>query len=259
MVVENSNIFLGSGASLTLVPENDFYFQPATTSTTNIQLLQSTLAQFQLVNNLYVGCTIDWYDNGAFTSSHIVTANDHDTFTISPATETAVVIAQDSFVLRGYGAPCPAPDSDNDGTGRITLLADNWLGLVESATFPSVEVEMKQLNLQLGGSRNFTHQYKGIETASGGNLGIVCNQVTWLYYFLGKTKSITFAGGTDNSEHPTNYHEGTEAHKVYFEGTNTTSHIDSGPLFHRVNTVYGATHIVPTINPLVYAAPQTNH
>ena len=43
-----------------------------------------------------------------------------------------------------------------------------------SATFPNLEVEMKQMNLSLGGSET-THQYKGIETASGGNLGLVVN------------------------------------------------------------------------------------
>ena len=68
MAIENNNIFLGSGASLTLIPEVDFWFQPATTSTTVIQFLQSTLAQFQLVNDMYVGCTIDFYDNTLYVS-----------------------------------------------------------------------------------------------------------------------------------------------------------------------------------------------
>ena len=199
MAVENSEIFLGSGASLTFVPEVDFYFKPATTSTTEIQMDTTHLVQFQLVTDMYVGCVLYWYDNTIYNSSHTITSNDNDTFTISPATGSAVVVADDSFVLRGYGAPCPAPDSDNDGTGRIRLHADNWLGLVESATFPNIEVEMKQLNLQLGGTRNFTHQYKGIETASGGNINVVANHATWLYYFLGKCYSISFAGGTSSS------------------------------------------------------------
>ena len=260
-MVDNS-IFLGSGASMTLVPEVDFYFQPATTSTTAIQFLQSTLAQFQLVPDIYVGCSLDWYDNGVYTSSHIITTNDHDTFTITPATGSAVVIADDSFVLRAYGAPCPAPDSVDDGTGKTRLHADNWLGLVETASFPNIEVEMKQLNLSLGGTRNFTHQYKGIETASGGNLALVCNQVTWLYYALGKCTQLSFGGGTSDSQHPTNYHTGTAAHKLYFHGTSNTSHIDEGPFIHRVNPVGdGSTpsvHIVPPINPLVESAPETN-
>tara|TARA_R100000664_G_C2753878_1_gene141352 strand:+ start:423 stop:1994 length:1572 start_codon:yes stop_codon:yes gene_type:complete len=247
MAIENSDIFLGSGASLTLVPEVDFYFKPATTSTTLIQMETTNAVQFQLVTDMYVGCTLDWYDNGVYTSSHTITSNDNDTFTITPATGAAVVTADDEFVLRAYGAPCPAPDSANDGSGRLRLHADNWLGLVESATFPTVEVETKQLNLALGGTRNFTHQYKGIETATGGNIGLVCNHVTWLYYFLGTCTNISFASGTSTSQHPTNYHTGTAAHKLYFHGTSATSHIDTGPFIYRVNSVSGGDHIVPPL------------
>lgn len=247
MGVSNSDIFLGSGANLAFVPELDFYFKPETTSTTLIQIETTHAVQFQLVPDLYIGCTLDWYDNGTYASSHTITANDHDTFTITPATGAAVVTADDSFVLRAYGAPCPAPDSDNDGTGKTRLHADNWLGLVESATFPNLEVEIKQLNLALGGTRNYTHQYKGIETASGGNLNFICHQTTWLYYALGLCTELSFAGGTSASNHPTSYHTGTSSHKLYFHGTSDTSHIDEGPFIYRVNSVSGADHIVPPL------------
>ena len=255
MAVENSSIFLGSGATMTLVPELDFFFKAETTSTTLIQIVQADLAHVQLVPNLYVGCTLDWYDNGVYASSHTITANDHDTFTITPATGAAVVTADDEFVLRAYGSPCPAPDSDNDGTGKTRLHADNWLGLIETASFPNIEVEMKQLNLSLGGTRNFTHQYKGIETASGGNLALVCNQVTWLYYALGKCTELIFGGGTSASNNPTNYHTGTAAHKLYFHGTSNTSHVDEGPFIYRVGQAgYGENHIIP---PLLFTVDDT--
>ena len=247
MAVENTDIFLGSGASLTVVPELDFFFKPQTTSTTSIQIETANAVQFQLVDNMYVGCLLDWYDNGVYTSTHRITANDHDTFTITPATASAVVTADDSFVLRRFAAPCPAPDSANDGSGRVRLNADNWIGLIESATFPNLEVEMKQLNLSLGGSRNFTHQYKGIETASGGNLNLVANQLTWLYFALGKCTQLSFAGGTNTGQHPTNYHTGTQAHGLYFHGTSSTSHIDEGPFIYRVNSVSGVDHIMPPL------------
>jgi len=247
MAVENTDIFLGSGASLTVVPELDFYFKPQTVSTTSIQIETANAVPFQLVDNMYVGCLLDWYDNGIYTSTHRITANDHDTFTITPATASAVVTADDSFVLRRFAAPCPAPDSANDGSGRVRLNADNWIGLVESATFPNLEVEMKQLNLSLGGSRNFTHQYKGIETASGGNLNLVAHQLTWLYYALGKCTQLSFAGGSSSSNHPTNYHTGTQAHGLYFHGTSATSHIDEGPFIYRVNSVSGVDHIMPPL------------
>lgn len=262
MGVSNSEIFLGSGAHLAFVPEVDFFFRAQGTSSTEIQIETTEAVQFQLVPNMYVGCTIDWYDNGTYTSSHLVTANDHDTFTITPATATSVVAADDEFVLRGYGAPCPAPDSDDDGTGKTRLLADNWLGLVESATFPNIEVEMKQMNLQMGGTRNYSYQYKGIQTASGGNLGFICHQPTWLYYALGLCAELTPAT-TSSSEHPTNYHTGTNAHGLYFHGTSASSHIDKGPFIHRVNAIgsdgtNSSVHIVPPINELVETAPQTN-
>jgi hypothetical protein len=258
MAVENSEVFLGSGASLTFVPEVDFFFKAQTVSTTLIQMDTTTLVQFQLVPDMYVGCIIDWYDAGVYTSSHRVTTNDNDTFTITPATAAAVVVADDEFVLRGYGAPCPAPDSDDDGSGRVRLNADNWLGLVESASFPNLEVEMKQLNLQLGGSRNFTHQYKGIETASGANLNMVANHVTWLYYFFGQCTSLAVAGGLSTSEHPTNYHTGTAAHSLYFHGTGATTHIDTGPFIYRVNSVGdGSTPTVHIVPPLMFTVDDT--
>ena len=110
-----------------------------------------------------------------------------------------------------------------------------------------MQIEMKQLNLSLGGSRNFTHQYKGIETASGGNLNLVAHQLTWLYYALGKCTQLSFAGGTNTGQHPTNYHTGTQAHGLYFHGTSSTSHIDEGPFIYRVNSVSGVDHIMPPL------------
>ena len=186
-----------------------------------------------------------------------MTTNNHDTFTITPAIKEAVA-GGDEFVLRAYGSPCPAPDSDNDGTGKVRLHADNWLGLVESATFPNLEVEMKQMNLGMGGTRNYTHQYKGIETASGGNLNFICHQTTWLYYALGLCTELTPAA-TSSSNHPASYHAGTSPsgstdNKLYFHGTGATSHIDEGPFIYRANTVSGTTHIVP---PLLFTVDDT--
>ena len=56
------------------------------------------------------------------------------------------------------------------------------------------------MNLSLGGTRNFTHQYKGIETASGGNLALVCNQVNLaLLCFRKGCTELSFGGGTSAS------------------------------------------------------------
>ena len=109
--------------------------------------------------------------------------------------------------IRGYGAPCVGLYSGS--TKRLN--ADNWLGILESATFPDVEVEMKQFNLSLGGSRNFTHQYKGIENSRGSSLGLVVNHGAFLYYALGKCSQIT---ATFEANNPAN--------KLTGHGANTT-------------------------------------
>mgnify|MGYP003151680689 CR=1 FL=1 len=145
--------------------------------------------------------------SNSLVSTHTVTTNNSTTLTFTPAVGalSAGYSSADYFILKGYGAPCPAPTHDKSASGRRRLNADNWLGLVESASFPSVEVEMKQMNLQLGGTRNFTHQYKGIETAQGGNINLVANHASWLYYFLGKCDSISFGTTPSGSVQQTEF------------------------------------------------------
>ena len=97
-------------------------------------------------------------------------------------------------------------------TAAKRLLSDEWLGILESATFPTTEVEMKQQNLSLGGSRNYTYQYKGITSFSGGNLGLVANHGAWLYYFLGKCTTLTCSTDALATALSTDTHRQTLAH-----------------------------------------------
>ena len=133
--------------------------------------------------------------SGALVSTHRVTSNTDTTLNFTPAVSEGT--ANHYFVLKAYGSPLPAPKSGSDKR----LLADNWLGLLETGTFPNVEVEMKQMNLSLGGSRNWTYQYKGTENATGGSLAFVLTHPTWFYYFLGSCSSITGSSiiGTNNA------------------------------------------------------------
>ena len=69
-MAKNENIFLGSGASLMLVPEVDLWIPIDDSSDTEPAggntLLTTTSAyygNFELVPNLYVGCTVDIYRN----------------------------------------------------------------------------------------------------------------------------------------------------------------------------------------------------
>ena len=143
----NTEIYLGSGASVTFVPEIDIYLKPHQTPSTAIDAATSTIltphgdftGNFSLVVDLYVGCVLDFYDNGTKTTSHRITANASNSITFHPALAVTIVPANDYFHIRGYGAPCPAT---TDGAKRLN--ADNWLGLVESLTFPSLEVEFKE-------------------------------------------------------------------------------------------------------------------
>lgn len=253
----NTDIFLGSGASLTMIPELDLKVILNNSGSTTTKLVADALwtDNVRMVENLYVGCVVDLYDASTSTttihSTHVITANDTTSFTISPAHDLTVQDATDFIVIRGYGAPAPTTL-----TGSIARLsADNWLGVLESSTFPNLEVEMKQLNLSLGNSRNFSHQYKGIETASGGNLNIVANQGTWLYYALGKCTKInaTFTGSTSTdpadirTAHANNVHYldiGETATAKAFSD-DITGFTNTGPIFYR--TAKDSTFMIPPV------------
>ena len=240
----NTDIFLGSGASLTLIPELDFYIEPDSAPTdgdTTVTLDSSNQSEMRLVTNLYIGCTLDFYAGSSIIlqSSHTVTANTNTMFTFTPAIGAEVTTPY--FILRSYGAPCPAP---RISTSVATLNSDNWLGLVESATFPNMEVEPKQLNVSLGGSRNWTHQYKGIETASGGSINVVANHFAWMYYVLGNCATLAPDAETDPTN-PSTYHTALGENEVYF---NTSAHLAQGPIFYRSLT--GSRLFTPPLLPV---------
>jgi len=142
------------------------------------------------------------------------------------------------------------------GSGSTSLLSDNWLGLVTSISPPSVDIEMKQLNLALAGSRNWTYQYKGAHTVSGVNLSLNANHGAWLYYALGACTNIT--GPTETTQTPTNFYtsSGSAAatHDDFYFNTSEGDASDQGPFFHRV--IDGTTTFCP---PLLDYAPSASH
>jgi|TARA_R100000149_G_scaffold34006_1_gene13047 hypothetical protein len=262
----NTDIFLGSGASITFVPENDLFIGVGLkdggaaldgSSQSVIQVNATFDSDFELITDLYKGCILERYNTSdVFQSNHRITSNDANSFTISPAVSAA---STDYFVVNSYGAPVPAPVS----TAK-RLLSDQWLGILESATFPTTEVEMKQTNLSLGGSRNFTYQYKGITSFSGGNLAFVSNHAAWLYYFLGKCTTVTCSTDALATALSTDSHRQTLAHgssdndsfliRSMDEGTSEVAAgddaaiggiVETGPIFRR--TV--GNKICPPISP----------
>ena len=125
--------------------------------------------------------------------------------------------------------------------GIKKLLADTWLGITESVTFPTTEVEMKQSNLSLGGSRNWTYQYKGIETAGAAEVNLIAHHGSWLYYFFGKCTGVSIADNVPSGTPPT-FDNAESSNAVYIDYGSVT---ETGPIFHRsVGTV-----MTPYVNP----------
>ena len=177
-----TEVFVGAGANATFVPEMDVQLNDVVFSSNVGTLDSSDTALIQLVPDLYVGCRVT-----IGTTETIITGNTATTITVE-----SVSNGTSDVTLHGFGAPVAGPKSSS----TPTLLSDNWLGLVETLTPPNVEVEMKQLNLAVSGSRNFAYQYKGAETVSGGSLDISLNNGSWLYYTLGNgTFTIDTSGG----------------------------------------------------------------
>jgi len=248
----NTDIFLGSGASITFIPENDIYvggkhtsglaFNGSRGTVSAIRVDSDFTQSFLLLTNLYRGCLLERYNSiNELQSTHRITSNTLDDIEFTPSVTD--IPATDYFVIKSYGAPVPAVKDGSGGTATKRLLSDEWLGILETATFPSTEVEMKQVNLSLGGSRNYTYQYKGITSFSGGNLGLVANHGAMLYYFLGKCTKVN-AVVAQPAGTPTIYATGNSGdnNKIFIEATGVTADgsskdvtgvSETGPLFFR--------------------------
>ena len=251
----NTDIFLGSGASITFIPENDIYvggrktddsaFDGAAADFTTIRVDAAFNTNFSLVTDLYKGCILEYYSAAdILLTTHRITGNTDEDISFTPLITAPAVNTY--FVIKSYGAPVPAPTS----TAK-RLLSDEWLGILESATFPTTEVETKQVNLSLGGTRNKTYQYKGITSYSGGNLGFVSNHGVWLYYFLGKCTTLecrTVAASTvlSTDGHRYNVANALNDDSIFIEGTDESGadvavgvgktiagFAETGPIFRR--------------------------
>ena len=255
-MVLNKDIFLGAGTTLTFIPECDLYlgvgrqsddsaFPTNGSLTTNeVKASAGFLSNFSLVENLYVGCLVERYSGADDTliSTNRIKSNTSTTIT---TTHTFQPHQDDYFVIKAYGAPTPATTS----TAK-RLLSDQWLGILESATFPTVEPDFKQLNLSLGGSRNFTYQYKGITNFGTADLGVVANHGAWLYYFLGRCTNINCStaelAASDNSPDDRFTADSNDANAIMIEGLDSaganvsvgagkdiSGFADTGPFFYR--------------------------
>ena len=264
----NTEIWMGAHQALTLVPESQLFlgYSPSvlaaaatssmgTGSKAHLYKLDMSAmygatsrgggawtAKYTMVVNAYAGCLVEFYNAaGNYKQTLMVHSNDANNIYFADAWDHASLDADSFASMRKYGAVVPGPETADSGTHlQSTLLSDNWVGLVETATFPNVEVEMKPMNLALGGqTRNMTLQLKGLETASGGSLDIIANHGAWLYYALGRCTNInaTFTGVSE----VTNPFVGTGSGESYLmedgvtgdEATGAGAYDAQGPLFYR--------------------------
>ena len=197
-----NEVYTGAGLSATLIPEIDLELSELVGTTNNavkkISLSANTdagkkiltwtaSANTTLVTDLYKGCmaTLGRYADNSGTLVDTVTlmikSNTANTITFNQKLSDTHT---DDFTCKilSFGAPCPHPRAD---TAKPTLNADNWLGLVNTISPPTVDAEMKQLNMALGGTRNFNYQYKGSETVGNASIDVSLNNGSWLYYALG--------------------------------------------------------------------------
>lgn len=134
------------------------------------------------------------------------------------------------------------------------ILSNNWIGLTNSVQTPTIEVETKQMNLALAGTRNFSYQYRGMETAGAATIDVNLNHGSWLYYAFGGLSSVSSTvvdtGPADN--HFESVGSAASAHEVYAgyatdADRDYDSHAQNGKL-HRV--LKGTNAICPPLLPL---------
>jgi hypothetical protein len=192
------------------------------------------LAVNSLVENIYKGCyaKLDKYNSSGVdqTSSQtlLITGNTANVISFGQSLSTT---GSDLFkcTILQYGSPLYAPSTVYNTTN---VLADNWLGLVNTVTPPTVEAEPKQVNLALGGTRNFGFQFKGAETLGEASIDVSLNHGAWLYYALGQ---MTFSATPDGSNVYSQTTNGTGG-EVYFHAANYTFHRKEGDVLLPPNT-----------------------
>jgi len=116
------------------------------------------------------------------------------------------------------------------------ILSNNWVGLTNSIGIPQVEQETKQMNLSLAGSRNFSYQYRGIETAGGASIDANLNHGSWLYYAFGSLSSVSSTNSADKT-HTNNFEtvDSAPSNHILYAGVNTGTDVDRASAGHSSN------------------------
>ena len=270
----NNEVYMGAGLSASMAPEVDFDLgalmnitgknktlvccvegsTSTTTATNKSSVYLGANTDVKLIPDIYKGCLAtvtvresDGTEKSGETAQTIrIKGNTSDEIKFNQSL-TNVVDERVILIIHGYGAPLPAPSPD---ANTLKLSSDVWLGLVSTLTPPTVDAELKQLNLAMGGTRNFSYQYKGVETLGEASFDVALNNGSWLYYALG---DMTIAASTVDGIGLNDTISGTQDGKFYVHKTddtaNTTFHrimLEDTPVTDAVATAYaiGATSLV---------------
>tara|TARA_R100000152_G_C6767391_1_gene192586 strand:+ start:35 stop:1681 length:1647 start_codon:yes stop_codon:yes gene_type:complete len=213
----NSEVWVGAGAAVTMIPESHIFL--GGNCTRSGKVLTKTQNTFAMVPGVYVGCTVKMTE-GNDTQYAVIQSHNETQITFSEAINTDLASGSITAWIQPFGAPSPAPKPSTTANREVALLSDNWLGLVTTFSPPSVEAELAQLNLALAGTRNFRLQYKKAETVSGASLDMAMSNGAWLYYALGKITSIS--------------HDATTTALSSCSAKDIVTTGDDKPVFHRV-------------------------
>ena len=189
-----NQVWVGAGSAATMIPETDIYLVSANAVATNRANGFETELQ-DMVPGLYVGCmaTVTDAGNSGLETVAMITANDGDSITfdrdVASSTSNALHVR-----IHAFGAPVPAKTVNLGSADRPVLLGDNWLGLVNTITPPTVDVELGEVPLALTG-RNMGFRFKKGETVTGGSIDLSMSNGMWLYYALGKINSVGHSKG----------------------------------------------------------------
>ncbi len=209
----SNEVYTGAGASVTLIPEMEFDVGAMTTETNGLLDINNTdkskvewndtgaNADKVLVAGLYRGCMAkvtvyksngDDLSGGTYSSDEqrlLIKDNTARTITFNINLPENADSDKARVIIQPFGAPvyCPA-----GAASKPQLLSDGWLGLVQTISTPTIDVENKQYNLAMGITRDYGFQFKGKETIGNGSLDVAVNNGSWLYYVLGN-QSITGA------------------------------------------------------------------
>tara|TARA_R100000458_G_scaffold59426_1_gene69983 strand:- start:832 stop:2457 length:1626 start_codon:yes stop_codon:yes gene_type:complete len=268
----NNEVYTGAGLSASMIPELEFDLGAlidesgkngtliacgplpslTTTGSSFDSVKISAGTRIKLVTDLYKGCLATITEKNS-SGADLGTPATAQTLRIKSNGSNSITFNQEisttannrfKIVIHGYGAPLPAPAADDTA---IVTSADVWLGLVNTITPPTVDAELKQINLAMGGTRNFGYQYKAAETLGEASFDVALNNGSWLYYALGDmTYATSSLGGTSNEAGDTLI-----TNRFYSHITSNTANAT----FHRVLDDYNGSQTVKRLFPPLASYP----